>query len=141
MTNTSTQLHQHCHLQLRLIPDSSGQFLDQNAAPSLFFSSLFQDVYGATDSHSKRPMICMFKGFLSVTCFSQFFFLLFRFDALARITMPMKRTSDSSARDGLFLLQPLTKTLCSSPEETDFIEQTHSHQEDDSGIKSGNYQM
>lgn len=54
--------------------------------------------------------------------------------------MPMKRSSESSARDGVFLIHSLTKTLCSSPEETctDFNKQTHFHQEDDSGIKSGN---
>ncbi|KAI3364469.1 hypothetical protein L3Q82_011260 [Scortum barcoo] len=53
--------------------------------------------------------------------------------------MPMKRSSESSARDGVFLIHSLTKTLCSSPEETraDFNKQTHFHQEDDSGIKSG----
>ncbi|XP_019121278.1 DNA-binding protein RFX6 isoform X1 [Larimichthys crocea] len=50
--------------------------------------------------------------------------------------MPMKRSSESSARDGVFLIHSLTKTLCSSPEETDFDKQTHFHQEDDSGIKS-----
>ncbi|XP_033505102.1 DNA-binding protein RFX6 [Epinephelus lanceolatus] len=52
--------------------------------------------------------------------------------------MPMKRSSESSARDGVFLIHSLTKTLCSSPEETrtDFKGQTHFHQEDDSGIKS-----
>ncbi|KAM9339021.1 DNA-binding protein RFX6 [Symphorus nematophorus] len=50
--------------------------------------------------------------------------------------MPMKRSSESSARDGVFLIHSLTKTLCSSPEETDFNKQTHFHQEDDSGIKS-----
>ncbi|XP_031717554.1 DNA-binding protein RFX6 [Anarrhichthys ocellatus] len=52
--------------------------------------------------------------------------------------MPMKRSSESSARDGVFLIHSLTKTLCSSPEETrtDFNGQTHFHQEDDSGIKS-----
>lgn len=54
--------------------------------------------------------------------------------------MPMKRSSEGSARDGVFLIHSLTKTLCSSPEEThtDFNGQTHFHQEDDSGIKSGN---
>lgn len=52
----------------------------------------------------------------------------------------MKRSSESSARDGVFLIHSLTKTLCSSPEETrtDFNKQIHFHQEDDSGIKSGN---
>ncbi|XP_051265713.1 DNA-binding protein RFX6 [Dicentrarchus labrax] len=50
--------------------------------------------------------------------------------------MPMKRSSESSTRDGVFLIHSLTKTLCSSPEETDFNKQTHFHQEDDSGIKS-----
>ncbi|XP_076613224.1 DNA-binding protein RFX6 [Chaetodon auriga] len=50
--------------------------------------------------------------------------------------MPMKRSSESSARDGVFLIHSLTKTLCSSPEDTDFNKQTHFHQEDDSGIKS-----
>ncbi|XP_054474931.1 DNA-binding protein RFX6 [Anoplopoma fimbria] len=52
--------------------------------------------------------------------------------------MPMKRSSESSARDGVFLIHSLTKTLCSSPEEirTDFNGRTHFHQEDDSGIKS-----
>ncbi|XP_049914302.1 DNA-binding protein RFX6 [Epinephelus moara] len=52
--------------------------------------------------------------------------------------MPMKRSSESSARDGVFLIHSLTKTLCSSPEETvtDFKGQTHFRQEDDSGIKS-----
>ncbi|KAF7651902.1 hypothetical protein LDENG_00103810 [Lucifuga dentata] len=52
--------------------------------------------------------------------------------------MPMKRSSESSARDGVFLIHSLTKTLCSSPEQThtDLNGQTHFHQEDDSGIKS-----
>ncbi|XP_031178447.1 DNA-binding protein RFX6 [Sander lucioperca] len=52
--------------------------------------------------------------------------------------MPMKRSSESSARHEVFLIHSLTKTLCSSPEEThtDFNGQTHFHQEDDSGIKS-----
>lgn len=52
--------------------------------------------------------------------------------------MPMKRSCESSAGDGVLLIHSLTKTLCSSPEETDFNTQTHFHQEDDSGIKSGN---
>lgn len=51
--------------------------------------------------------------------------------------MPLKRSSESSGRDGVFLIHSLTKSLCSSPEETDFNKQTHFHQEDDSGIKSG----
>uniref|UniRef100_UPI0037E7E2F5 DNA-binding protein RFX6 n=1 Tax=Semicossyphus pulcher TaxID=241346 RepID=UPI0037E7E2F5 len=53
--------------------------------------------------------------------------------------MPMKRScSESSARDGVFLIHSLTKTLCSSPGDThrDFNKQTHFHQEEDSGIKS-----
>ncbi|XP_044024909.1 DNA-binding protein RFX6 isoform X1 [Siniperca chuatsi] len=52
--------------------------------------------------------------------------------------MPMKRSSESSATDGVFLIHSLTKTLGSSPEKTctDFNGQTHFHQEDDSGIKS-----
>ncbi|KAA8582859.1 hypothetical protein FQN60_015405, partial [Etheostoma spectabile] len=52
--------------------------------------------------------------------------------------MPMKRSSETSARHEVFLIHSLTKTLCSSPEEThtDFNGQTHFHQEDDSGIKS-----
>nr|XP_043904644.1 DNA-binding protein RFX6 [Solea senegalensis] len=52
--------------------------------------------------------------------------------------MPMKRSSDSSARDGVFLIHSLTKSLCSSPEgkHADFNGQTHIPQEDDSGIKS-----
>ncbi|XP_039980938.1 DNA-binding protein RFX6 [Xiphias gladius] len=52
--------------------------------------------------------------------------------------MPMKRSSESSGRDGVFLIHSLTKTLCSSPEEThtDFNGRTHLAQEDDSGIKS-----
>nr|XP_040015815.1 DNA-binding protein RFX6 [Gasterosteus aculeatus aculeatus] len=52
--------------------------------------------------------------------------------------MPMKRSSESSARDGVFLIHSLTRTLCSSPEETrtDFMGRTHFHQEEDSGIKS-----
>ncbi|XP_035801987.2 DNA-binding protein RFX6 [Amphiprion ocellaris] len=52
--------------------------------------------------------------------------------------MPMKRSSSSSVRDGVFLIHSFTKTVCSSPEEThtDFNGQTHVHQEDDSGIKS-----
>lgn len=53
--------------------------------------------------------------------------------------MPMKRSSESSGRDDVFLIHSLTKTLCNSPEEihTDFNGQTHFHQEDDSGLKSG----
>ncbi|XP_071762956.1 DNA-binding protein RFX6 [Centroberyx gerrardi] len=52
--------------------------------------------------------------------------------------MPMKRNSESSVRDGTFLIHSSAKTLCSSPVEThrDFIGQTHFQQEDDSGIKS-----
>ncbi|XP_040920611.1 DNA-binding protein RFX6 [Toxotes jaculatrix] len=52
--------------------------------------------------------------------------------------MPMKRSNESSGRDGVFLIHSLTKNLCSSPEETltDFNGQTHFPQEDDSGIKS-----
>ncbi|KAM3603469.1 uncharacterized protein V6R79_022981 [Siganus canaliculatus] len=50
--------------------------------------------------------------------------------------MPMKRSSEASARDGVLLIHSLTKTLCRSPEEADFNKQTHLHQEDDSGIKS-----
>ncbi|XP_074541898.1 DNA-binding protein RFX6 [Halichoeres trimaculatus] len=53
--------------------------------------------------------------------------------------MPMKRScNESSARDGVFLIHSLTKTLCSSPEETltNLRKQTLFHQEDDSGIKS-----
>ncbi|XP_068198787.1 DNA-binding protein RFX6 [Antennarius striatus] len=50
--------------------------------------------------------------------------------------MSMKRSSDSSARKGVFLIHSLTKTLCSSPEETNFNKKTHFQQEDDSGIKS-----
>lgn len=53
--------------------------------------------------------------------------------------MPMKRSSESLTGDRGFLIQSLTKTLCSSPEEahTDCKGQTHFHQEDDTGIKSG----
>lgn len=54
------------------------------------------------------------------------------------MTMPMKRSSESAARDGVFLIHSLTKTLCSSPEESDLKKQAPFHQEDDSGIKSGN---
>lgn len=50
----------------------------------------------------------------------------------------MKRSSESAARDGVFLIQSLTKTLCSLPEESDLKKQASFHQEDDSGIKSGN---
>ncbi|XP_029352939.1 DNA-binding protein RFX6 [Echeneis naucrates] len=52
--------------------------------------------------------------------------------------MPMKRSSDSSGRDGVFLIHSLTKTLCSPPEEThrDFNGRTQFPLEDDSGIKS-----
>ncbi|XP_035474180.2 DNA-binding protein RFX6 isoform X1 [Scophthalmus maximus] len=52
--------------------------------------------------------------------------------------MPMKRSSESSGRDGVFLIHSLTKTFCSSPEgkHTDFDGQTLFPQEDDSGIKS-----
>ncbi|XP_075315514.1 DNA-binding protein RFX6 [Odontesthes bonariensis] len=52
--------------------------------------------------------------------------------------MPMKRSSESSARDDVFLIQSFSKTLCSSSEKThsDFNGQTPFHQEDDSGIKS-----
>ncbi|XP_019964727.2 DNA-binding protein RFX6 [Paralichthys olivaceus] len=52
--------------------------------------------------------------------------------------MPMKRSSESSGRDGAFLIHSLTKTLCSSPDgkHTDFDGQTLFPQEDDSGIKS-----
>ncbi|XP_074472221.1 DNA-binding protein RFX6 [Sebastes fasciatus] len=52
--------------------------------------------------------------------------------------MPMKRSSESSAGDGVFLIHSLTKTLCSSPEDThrDFKGQILFQQEDDSGIKS-----
>ncbi|XP_068609929.1 DNA-binding protein RFX6 [Brachionichthys hirsutus] len=50
--------------------------------------------------------------------------------------MPMKRSSDSSAGKGVFLIHSLTKTLCSSPEETNFNKAMHFHQEDESGIKS-----
>lgn len=52
--------------------------------------------------------------------------------------MPLKRSSESSAQDELFLIHSLTKSLCSSPEETDLKKQSLLHQEDDSGIKSGN---
>ena len=53
--------------------------------------------------------------------------------------MPMKRSSESSARDEVFLIHSLNKTLCSSPEKAlkDFNGQTELQQEDDSGIKSG----
>lgn len=54
------------------------------------------------------------------------------------MTMPMKRSSESAARDGVFLIHSLSKTLCSSPEESDLKKQAPFHQEDDSGIKSGN---
>lgn len=74
------------------------------------------------------------------------FFLFFGWfvsPLLFDVTMPMKRSSESSARDGVFLIHSLTKTLCSSPEETrtDFNKQTHFHQEDDSGIKSGKFSI
>ncbi|XP_070782350.1 DNA-binding protein RFX6 [Enoplosus armatus] len=52
--------------------------------------------------------------------------------------MPMKRSSETSAGDGVFLIHSLTKTLCSSPGDarTDFMGRTRFHQEDDCGIKS-----
>lgn len=50
----------------------------------------------------------------------------------------MKRSSESSVRDGVFLIHSLAKTFCNSPEESDLKKQTRFHQEDDSGIKSGN---
>lgn len=52
--------------------------------------------------------------------------------------MPLKRSSETSAQDQLILIRSLTKSLCSSPEETDLKRQSLLHQEDDSGIKSGN---
>lgn len=57
--------------------------------------------------------------------------------------MPMKRNSsnsDASVRNGLLLIQSLTRTLCESAEDkhTDLNGQTQFSREDDSGIKSGN---
>ncbi|XP_034018353.1 DNA-binding protein RFX6 [Thalassophryne amazonica] len=54
--------------------------------------------------------------------------------------MPMKRHRETSAGDGALLIHSLTKTVCSSPEETrtHFNGLTHFHQEEDSGIKSEN---
>ncbi|XP_029984703.1 LOW QUALITY PROTEIN: DNA-binding protein RFX6-like [Sphaeramia orbicularis] len=46
--------------------------------------------------------------------------------------MPMKRSGESSAADGVFLVHALTKTLCNSPEDVN----GRVHQEDESGIKS-----
>ncbi|XP_075869151.1 DNA-binding protein RFX6 isoform X2 [Nelusetta ayraudi] len=51
------------------------------------------------------------------------------------MTMPMKRSSDSSGRNGVFLIHPLPKT-CSSPDGADLKTQALFQQEDDSGIKS-----
>ncbi|XP_025754988.1 DNA-binding protein RFX6 isoform X3 [Oreochromis niloticus] len=50
----------------------------------------------------------------------------------------LSNSSESSTRDGVFLIHSLTRTLCNSPKETcsDFNGQTHFHQEDDCGIKS-----
>ncbi|XP_032440558.1 DNA-binding protein RFX6 [Xiphophorus hellerii] len=51
--------------------------------------------------------------------------------------MPMKRSSESSARGNMFLIHSFAKTLQNSPEiNSDFNGQTTFHQEDDSGIKS-----
>ncbi|XP_067338653.1 DNA-binding protein RFX6 [Channa argus] len=52
--------------------------------------------------------------------------------------MPMKRSSESSGRDRVFLIHSLTKTVYSSPEEihTGFNGQTCLPQDDDSGVKS-----
>ncbi|XP_024912584.1 DNA-binding protein RFX6 [Cynoglossus semilaevis] len=55
--------------------------------------------------------------------------------------MPMKRNSsnsDASVRNGLLLIQSLTRTLCESAEDkhTDLNGQTQFSREDDSGIKS-----
>lgn len=52
------------------------------------------------------------------------------------MTMPIKRSSDSSGRNGVFLIHSLPKT-CGSPEEADLKTQTLFEQEDDCGIKSG----
>lgn len=52
--------------------------------------------------------------------------------------MPMKRSSDSSGRNGVFLIHSLQKT-CDSPEGADLKTQTLFEQEDDSGIKSGGW--
>lgn len=54
------------------------------------------------------------------------------------VTMPLKRSSEASAQDEVLLIHSLTKSLCSSPEEADLKKQSLLHQEDDSGIKSGN---
>lgn len=52
--------------------------------------------------------------------------------------MPMKRSSESSARGDMFLIHSFAKSLQNSPEiNSDFNGQTTFHQEDDSGIKSG----
>lgn len=48
--------------------------------------------------------------------------------------MPQKRSSEASAQDEVFLIHSLSKSLCGSPEETGLKK----HQEEDSGIKSGN---
>lgn len=48
--------------------------------------------------------------------------------------MPQKRSSEPSAQDEVFLIHSLSKSLCGSTEETDLKK----HQEEDSGIKSGN---
>ncbi|CAG00146.1 unnamed protein product, partial [Tetraodon nigroviridis] len=50
--------------------------------------------------------------------------------------MPLKRSSETSAQDELFLIHSLTKSLCSSPEEAHLEKRSLLHQEDDSGIKS-----
>lgn len=51
------------------------------------------------------------------------------------VIMPMKRSGDSSPRGDMFF----SHALCGSPQITcsDFKDQTHFLQEDDSGIKSG----
>ncbi|XP_076024141.1 DNA-binding protein RFX6 [Genypterus blacodes] len=52
--------------------------------------------------------------------------------------MPMKRNNESSAREGVFLIHSLNKTLVSSKEDnrTHLNGHTHFHQEEDFGIKS-----
>lgn len=119
---------------------------EQNAGPDGDFHFFLDLCEGGID---KRCLtICLCADLISLRTddqqwtvfFSFLYFFMYLKLSTHHDTMPMKRSIESSGGDGVFLIHSLTKTLCSSPEEihTDFNGQTHFHQEDDSGVKSGN---
>lgn len=104
------------------------------------FFKVCSGLWGHTESlKAVSLMVSRTSGSLLQSGFNNWSFLpVFNRSIFIFMTMPLKRSSETHAQDEVFLIHSLTKSLCSSPEDTDLKKQSLLQQEDDSGIKSGN---